>query len=708
MIGNNDRHESEMSFIDAISGKTAESAQPNSAFLVRLKQSMPEFFTEEGFDIEKFQRNLKASDINETTSGYSLEFVGKSYAQLQTGQETKTVVVPNKKHNGLVQNDASENLFLSGDNLDVLKHLQKTYTNAIDFIYIDPPYNTGFDGFIYNDKFDLTDEQLRESLGFSEDEISRLHVINNRNSHSAWLTFMYPRLKIAQRLLNEKGVIFVSIDDNEQANLKLLLDEIFGEANFVTDFIWEKTQHFGRQKLNYYNNADHILVYAKNAYDDGKLREVLVEYEKSEFEDAPLYNDSNNVNVLKFKSGTVKFNIPDGVYTQTTDEKYVLVTPVTVVDGVNATDFALKFKSRWTDKTVQEEVEKGTRFWVKTKNFAIRAIYADGKVSRESPRQIIFTNQRNPAKTSSRLGERIDVSENASDYLEKLLGGAYFSYPKPVSLIKYLLSLYYDVDKGYEKSFTVLDFFAGSATTAEAVMQLNANDGGHRKFILATLDESTLGEELDLSKEKNRKLLANTPENFEEIDGRYYAKSDAYRAGFDTIDKISVERIKKAANRLTESGNDNFDAGFKHFFVKEIQQESLETLTDFDGLSLNLFDDMISPFSAEIIGVEGGASGHDTILQTWMLADGYPFSTKLERIDMDGQVVDLVDDARLYIIDNGWQAKNTKALINKIGTHQINVQTVVVYGHSFSLESMREFELALSQLDQSVNLLKRY
>lgn len=264
-----------------------------------------------------------------------------------------TVIVPDEdQNNGAGKN--SQNLFFTGDNLEVLRHLQNNYQNKIDVIYIDPPYNTGNDGFVYPDSFEYSDDKLKEMFGMNDDQVARLKSIQGRSSHSAWLTFMYPRLFLAKKLLSDTGVIFISIDDNEQANIKLLMNEIFGESNFLTDFIWEKTQHFGRQKINSYNNADHVLAFIKNSVQEGSLAETLVEFEKREFEDAPLYNASNNISTLEFPYGSVKFNIPDGEYLKTTDKKYELLSPVVVKNGKNINNFKLRFRSRWSSRTISK------------------------------------------------------------------------------------------------------------------------------------------------------------------------------------------------------------------------------------------------------------------------------------------------------------------------------------------------------------------
>ncbi|WP_288622690.1 site-specific DNA-methyltransferase [uncultured Streptococcus sp.] len=518
----------------------------NTAFLKTLRDKLPEFFTadkidEDGivtsqgtFDFEKFQKALAENSIQtELTSGYQLNFIGKDYAKKQAGEAPTTVVLPDKVHNEQTENQNSQNLFFTGDNLEVLRHLQAGYENSIDVIYIDPPYNTGSDGFVYPDKFEYSDAKLQAMFGMSDEELKRLKSIQGKATHSAWLTFMYPRLWLAKRLLKETGVIFVSIDDNEQANLKMLMDEIFGEGQFITKFVWEKTQHFGRQKINYYSNADYIFAYSKQSVINDKLNEILVEYQKEEFEDAPLYNNSNNENILEFPIGTVRFNLADGQYSRSKDEKYLLIDTVTVENGWNKNKFRIQFKSRWSNQTIQEEVQKGTTFWVKSEKFAIRAIYAEGKQALESPKQIIFTQQSMQNATKSRFGQRIDTSENATRYLNNLMGGEFFSYPKPVSLIKYFISLLIE-DGIYRDDLTILDFFAGSATTADAVMQLNAEDGGNRQFIMVQLPEPTFTQNSDGTKVARK------------------GSESAFKAGYQSIDEISRERIKRASQKIQE------------------------------------------------------------------------------------------------------------------------------------------------------------
>lgn len=450
-----------------------------------LKEYFADCFEGGKFNVAAFEDKIMSGGVALRQNGYYLNFLGKEYARYAATLPYEGSITPAPDNDG----KQTDNEYIVGDNLDALRYIKQTRAGTVDCIYIDPPYNTGSDGFIYNDKFAYTAQSLAQTGNVSHSEAQSIISLFGKSTHSAYLAFMYPRLSLARDILSDNGVIFISIDDNEYANLKLVCDEIFGEQNYITTFIWEKTQHYGRQKLNCYVNADYIICYAKNKCGD-KMRELLVESVSSELQDAPLYNASNNTAEITFPRGSVKFRIPDGKYTETESEDYTLLTPVTVAYGYNSNRFTLRFKSRWSNETVLKEFNKGTTFLIKTKSFAVRAVYSADKVSTVAPKQIIFTNQANPHRTVSRYGERVDTSENATKHLSKLMGGAAFSYPKPVTLIKYLISLVYNGDReAHTTDFTVLDFFSGSGTTAQAVMELNAADGGRRKFIAVQIQE---------------------------------------------------------------------------------------------------------------------------------------------------------------------------------------------------------------------------
>ena len=617
-----------------------ETVEPNTAFLNELKSKLPEFFTqskyddegmlvEEGaFDLEKFKAALKDKNINELTSGYQLDFIGKDYAKKQTGEYPTTVIVPDNDHNQKEDNKNSQNLFFTGDNLEVLRHLQSNYTDSVDFIYIDPPYNTGSDGFVYPDDFEYTDDQLKEMFALNDEELKKLKSIQGKATHSAWLTFMYPRLYLAKKLLKETGVIFVSIDDNEQANLKLLMDEIFGEGSLVSEFIITRSEGGGLAKQAIVGH-DYLLAYSKNIdrfKPLGKPKDIRGKIVEIDGEDYWIETDWLRKEFGKY--GTLFY------------------------------EDILEIKGRGKKDEIDLGINEGKYVLIEKNNKHIVGRY------------------RNVSEDTSKFYTILKhLNKNGILDLKKLNIDTLFSFPKPVSL---LLTLIQGINN---KNAVILDFFAGSATTADAVIQLNAEDGGNRKFMMVQLPE---------------KLKEN---------------SVAYKAGYKSIDEISRARIEKAAEKIKSENpltTENQDLGFKHYRVVKPTQESLDRIVDFDDLSLDLFNDMVTPFSSEKLEVSGDASGDDTIMTTWLVADGYKFDTKVEMKNFAGFIAPYIDDTRLYIIDEGWGYENTKELINSIGTNKLTLQTIVVYGYSLGLESMRELELALGQLNTKVNLVKRY
>lgn len=243
-----------------------EQITPNCKEMAVLKENFPSCFPSDGsFDIKRFAEFLH-DKINISHEGYELKFLGKNYAKMLASLDTETVIVPDEEHNSKPENINSGNVYISGDNLDGLKHLLKSYSGEIKCIYIDPPYNTGTDGFVYYDKFGFTVEALTERLSIDEEQAQHILELTNRgsSSHSAWLMFMYPRLQLARDLLDQDGVIFISIDDNECYNLKLLCDDVFNETNFVAELVWEKKKKGSYLADSITNIKEYVLVYAKN------------------------------------------------------------------------------------------------------------------------------------------------------------------------------------------------------------------------------------------------------------------------------------------------------------------------------------------------------------------------------------------------------------------------------------------------------------
>lgn len=538
-------------------------------------------------------------------------------------------------------------------------------------IYIDPPYNTGSDGFVYPDSFEYSDEKLKDMFGLDDDQVERLKSIQGKSSHSAWLTFMYPRIILAKKLLSAEGTFFMSIDDNEEANAKECLDEILGESNFVGIFSWNKSQNPPSLSKTIRHKLEYVICYSFNLFNRASFFGGIVKGG-----DSPLYNGGNVESVLEFPSKSVNFNIEDGTYNPFSNKKISLLNPVIVEKGVNQNSFKLKGRFRWKQESLIKEIQQETQILIKSHGFAPR--YARKRERYMIPSDFIGAT------------EKVGTNEYGRKEVENLLGERVFSFPKPTSLIRYLINMV-----GYgNRQLNVLDFFAGSATTAHAVMQLNAEDGGHRKFIMVQLPEKTY----------------HTNKDGKEVPTK--GGKAAYDAGFKSIDQISRERIRRAAKKIREENEltlpEAFDGSFKHYRVVKPVKQTLEDIEDFDPNNTNLFTDMVDGFSSKSLGIEGDATGEDTILTTWLAKDGYPFDADVEEVKFDNYTAHKVENNRLYLINEGWGAAQTKELLNQLGTHQLEVQSVVIFGYSFNVAELRELENGLKQLGSKVTLIKRY
>ncbi|MDR2762336.1 MAG: site-specific DNA-methyltransferase, partial [Planctomycetaceae bacterium] len=590
------------------------SVKSNSEFLNTFKNSFPQFFDTNGiFKRGKFDEELQENNVAESRDGYKLGFVGKDYARLQTGLKSETMIVPDIEHNSQPENKNSENVFITGDNIEALRHLQNAYAGKIKMIYIDPPYNTGKE-FVYNDTFEFEDEKLKSALGYNDDEIKRLKLIQGKSSHSAWLTFMYPRLKLAQKLLSDDGVIFVSIDDNEQANLKLLMDEIFGEGNFITEFI-RRTINSGKQDsttASVYHES--LLFYTKNVNNTDFNRREKTEEERKKlypFEDEYL-EERGRYYITQLNKSSIQYSDS-------------LNYPITAPDGTQIWAGSGFNDKKWVFRWSKEKVKWGIAngYIVFKKNKDIWKIYTKSYEFRDNEDNIIIPS--NPYTTLDYVTKEYS-NFNATPELTNLFDGKkFFDFPKPVIFIKDLLKLASD------KNSLILDFFAGSATTAHAVMQLNAEDGGNRKFIMVQIDEPT-------------------NEN-----------SEARKAGYKTIDEIARERIKRATKKIkSEKGlalSENFDGGFKHYRLVTPDVTTLDKIEKFDPAQSqqDLFNKMVTVFDDKTTG----AKGEEVILQTWLIHDGYTFDQQPETIDFDGYQAYYIDQSLLYIICQGWGNKQT-------------------------------------------------
>lgn len=628
--------------------KYNEQVKPNTAFLNDLKSKLPEFFTKDGsFDIDKFRGQLKEKNVNELSEGYQLNFIGKDYARRQAGEMPSTVIVPDEEQNNGEGKD-SKNLFFTGDNLEVLRHLQNAYANKIDVIYIDPPYNTGNGDFVYPDSFEYSDDKLKEMFGFDDNQVERLKSIQGKSSHSAWLTFMYPRIVLAKHLMKDDGVIFISIDDNEQANLQELLSDIFGDGETDT-MVWNKESEGKSGSLKSINRFKTTHEYIAVAY----RHKLNTQFEQIHEAFKGRENELVTANLAVNESVEKKYHPNYFTITNPAGDKFTR-------------------QWKWNKEKINKLISENLIYW--------------GSNGHKQPRLIIPMDDRRTVYLNSILN--YGSTTVGREYIEKLMENNIFSYPKPVILIKKLL------EAASKKEALILDFFAGSATTADAVMQLNVEDGGHRKFIMVQLPERTYTTNSD---------GAEVPTK---------GGKTAYDAGYRSIDEISRERIRRAASKIKEEAGselpENFDGSFKHYRVVKPIQQTLDEIEDFNPDETALFTNMVDGFSSQSLEVAGNASGEATIMTTWLAKDGYQFDVDTKQVDFAGYQGTVVDNNQLYLIKEGWGTKNTQELLNQLGTHKLDVQAVVIFGYSFNIAELRELENGLKQLENKVELQKRY
>jgi len=600
-----------------------------------LKKHFSHCFDKNGnFDFDKLKTELsKNKEINFSKESYGMDWLGKSYARLLASDEATTLLKEDEVFNQKAENKNSENLLIKGDNLEVLKHLSNAYYEKVKMIYIDPPYNTGSDGFVYQDDRKFTANELSKLAGVDEEKAKRIldFTQSKSNSHSAWLTFMYPRLYIAKQLLKDDGVIFVSIDDNEVAQLRMLMDEIFGEENFVGEFIWHKKLTGGYD--NDYINTKHekIFIYANN---------------KNNFEMNYVKAKSNykliDENGKKYKWDSL-WNVGGLTYSKSLDY------PIKAPDGTNIYPIGEKGVAFWLWSKDKVEKDRDLLNFKKDKNGQwkiYKKIYASDSL------------------VPSSLLDKDIVGGNtgSSREMKNLFGVKPFDYAKPSSLIKFL------VERGTNQDL-ILDFFAGSGTTADAVMQLNAEDNGNRKFILAQLPE-----EIDAKKNKTA----------------YDFVKEELKVETPTIFEITKERIIRSAKKIikdNEKSKDKkdlskLDFGFKIF----------ETIPNDEGawkdyaFEAEEFDPQTKLFD------ESKLSEDDlkTLLTTWKTNDNIPLTQSLKEIDLDGYTGNYFDN-KLYLINTGFETKNLKKLLEEIDSNKdFNPATIIAFGYNFESVKLRE------------------
>jgi adenine-specific DNA-methyltransferase len=593
------------------------SPELESINIEQLKKIFPSVVAEGKIDFDKL-RILLGDEIDESNEKYQFTWHGKGNAIRNAQAPSGGTLIPDSKSSK--QFDETGNLYIEGDNLEVLKLLQKTYYGKIKMIYIDPPYNTGND-FVYKDDFKDTLQNYKNQTS----QTTRSNPETSGRYHTDWLNMMYPRLQLARNLLSDDGVIFISIDDNEQSNLKKMCDEIFGEQNFITTIVWERAFSPVNTKKHFSSNHDYIVSFAKNinfAINNGLKRDNLSQslYSNPDFDPRGVWM-SDNLSV----GPAVQSNI------------YEIVTPsgrkVLPPNG---------YSWRLNSDRFQEYV-LDNRIWF-------------GEKGNNVPRIKRFLSEVKNGITPMTIWKYSDVghSQGAKQSLKELFDGiSVFDYPKSIDLIKQIFQLY-----TLENSI-ILDFFSGSATTAHAVMKLNAEDGGKRKFIMVQLPEPT------------------DPD------------SEAYKAGYENICEIGKERIRRAGEKvkqeLMESVNkgeseidpNQLDIGFKVFKLESTN------IKEWDGSS-KLTEDLLS-MQEEVI--KEGRTEQDVLYEV-LLKYGV-FDQPIETIIINNKqmysvgqgylLVCLADDITVDDITEIGKRKPHSVIIKESGFKDDNVKMNALY-----------------------------
>ena len=554
--------------------------------LEALYQIAPSCFTEVKDDktgelrhvvnFKTLRQLLGDNAVEDADEMYQFTWPGKQEARREAARPTTKTLRPVVEDS--VDWDNTQNLYIEGDNLEVLKLLQKSYVGKVKMIYIDPPYNTGND-FVYDDDFAVSQDDYDLFAG-DVDELGnryRKNTETNGRFHSDWCSMMYSRLMVARSLLTEDGVIFISIDDNEQKNLKNICDEIYGSTNFLAQVIWERAFSPINLMKHFSPSHDYILVYAKNGENA-----VCNGIKRSEEANDRYSNPDNDPRGVWSSSDiSVGPAIQENVYTITTPSGREVEPPA-------------GRSWRLSRKAFRERLQDN-RIWF-------------GPDGNGVPRMKRFLSElRKTGVTPMTIWKHteVDHSQGATQKLAKLFDGKkYFDYPKPVTLIQRCISLYSNKDS------LILDFFSGSATTAHAVMQLNAEDCGNRKYIMVQLPEET-------------------PED-----------SEARKAGYNTIPEIAKERIRRAGKKIKEESpltTQNLDTGFRVFRLADSNFEEVKKApAEYDQSQLDLF----------LNNVKSDRTDLDLLFGA-MLSWGVQLSLPMTSEEVDGKMIYSVNDGDL-------------------------------------------------------------
>lgn len=491
-----------------------------------------------GVNFELLRQELSGDIVESGEECYDFTWVGKKQAILEGNMPIRKTLRPCKEES---KNwETTENLYIEGDNLDVLKLLQESYLNKVKMIYIDPPYNTGND-FVYKDDFAMSREEYEDQIGLYDDEDNRLfrNTETNGRFHSDWCSMLYPRLKLAHNLLTEDGVIFISIDDNEVHNLRKMCDEVFGASGFLATFVWKRRTSSALDQSKC--STDHEYVLAYKMEDFIALRGTDKDYKG--------YSNPDNDPRGPWTTGDLTVGMTADMRP---NQFYDLVDPKTGYVYKPNYNRVWSYIPESMERLIQED----------------RIVFPKDTTKR--PMRKRFASELNSEKNpQSTWLEDIGLNTEATRQMNVLFGKAFFNYTKPQSLMKSLIL------QATDNNAIILDFFSGSATTAHAVMQINAEDGGNRKFIMVQM-----------------------PEKCDE-------NSEAYKAGFKTIAEIGKERIRRAGEQIRKEIEENAqqlkmgeepkkvpDIGFRVLKVDSTNMK--DVYYSADQYSQQMLDDMIS------------------------------------------------------------------------------------------------------------------
>lgn len=600
---------------------TPNKADANFAKLSTLfPNAVTETIDENGEVVRAIDKDVLMQEINtKVVDGkeerYQFTWPDKKKAILTANAPIAKTLRPCREES--VDFDNTENLYIEGDNLEVLKLLQEPYLGKIKMIYIDPPYNTGND-FVYEDDFAQSADEYLANSGQFDDEGNRLvkNVDSNGQFHTDWLNMMYTRLRLSKDLLADDGVIFMSIDDNEVDNLRKIASEVFGEGNFVAQLVWEKKKKGAFLSKNYINMKEYVLVYAKsNSLFPGLIGEITTDEGTY-----PCIKTTNARGIRVIHKGTPsKFKERDYIINAGTrisagNMELVYLDDLIVKDSVLQQDVRIDSNWIYSQPALDGFAAKGL-LYITQDNYLRRVVNEE----RVKMLKDLLTRVGNDGKSLTTFQYDTNLNnggwgtnEDANDELHQLLGQQYiFDYSKPTRLIAKLIQTISDKDA------LILDFFSGSATTAHAVMQLNADDGGHRKFIMVQLPEET------------------------------DEKSEAYKAGYKNICEIGKERIRRAGQQILkqvqndkekdglfkeDSSENRLDIGFRVLKCDSSNMQDVYYSPD-DLHKQDLFKD----------NIKQDRTAEDLLFQV-MLDLGIELSSKIETKEIDGKTVYYVSE----------------------------------------------------------------